>query len=457
MEEHEVSHYLCIMEDGILFSDLNLNKPLLNALEDMGFAHPTAIQHQVFSVVMSGKDVIGTAQTGTGKTLAYLLPLLRQWQFTKDKHPSILILVPTRELVAQVENECRELSAYMNVRIAGVFGGVNLKQHTALIQEGVDVLIATPGRLMDLVLNGALRLKSIKKLVIDEVDELLNLGFLPQLNAIFEVLPERRQNIMFSATMTDEVQTLLDENFNQPVKVEATAMGAPSDKIDQAYFRVPNFLTKVNLLVDLLQDKEEFRKVMVFAESKSAADIIFEITEQTFGLEVGVIHSNKSQNARFATVEKFDKGELRVLIGTDVIARGIDVENVSHVINMDVPETPELYFHRIGRTGRGNSYGVAITLVAPYEEENWDHIESYLGKRIDALEMPEDIEIDSRLLPDEQPKSVMPNLELKNPSKINSQGAFQEKLGKNLKVNMHMTRSEKMKLKYGKPKKRRNN
>lgn len=439
------------------FSDLNLNKPLLNALEDAGFIEPTAIQREVFSVVMSGKDVVGIAQTGTGKTLAYLLPLLRLWKFTKEKNPEILIIVPTRELVVQVEEELNMLKKYTSVRVAGVFGGVNLKQHTALVMEGVDVVVATPGRLMDLILNGALKLKNIKRLVIDEVDELLNQGFRPQLFSIFEALPERRQNIMFSATLSEEVETIIEEIFNQPIRVEATPEGTPVDRIDQSFIRIPNLTTKMNLLEIIEDTDEEMKKVLVFTDSRATADEVFERLEPIFGERLGVIHSNKSQNARFATVEKFKAGTLSMLVATDVIARGIDVSDVSHVINMDVPDSPELYVHRIGRTGRADRRGKSITFVADYELDKWNEIQASLNQHIEELKTPERLIISDVLLPQELPTVAMPNMTMKHPVKLESQGAFHEKKEKNLKVNMHLTRAEKMRLKYGKPKKRRNN
>ena len=439
------------------FSDLNLSKPLLSALEDAGFVHPTAIQREVFSVVMSGRDVVGIAQTGTGKTLAYLLPMLRLWQFTKEKHPQILILVPTRELVVQVEEELNRLKTYMSVRVAGVYGGVNLKQHTALVMEGVDVVIATPGRLMDLILNGALKLKQIKRLVIDEVDELLNEGFRAQLTAIFDALPERRQNIMFSATLSEEVEAIVSAAFNDPVRVEATPAGTPVDRVDQSFIRIPNLSTKMNLL-EILEDTDEaLSKVLVFTDSRATADDVFERLEPVFGDQLGVIHSNKSQNTRFATVERFKSGDVRILIATDVIARGIDVSDVSHVINMDVPESAELYVHRIGRTGRADRRGKAITFVADYELEKWNGIVEELDLGITEKAAPERLVISEILLAQERDTPVMPNMTIKNPVKLESQGAFHEKKAKNLKVNMKLSRGEKMRLKYGKPKKRRNN
>ena len=226
------------------FHDLNLSTPLLNALNERGYINPTTIQHRVFPIVMSGRDVCGIAQTGTGKTFAYLLPLLRLWKFSKDKNPQILVIVPTRELVAQVVESVKELSAYMNVTAVGVYGGVNINTQWKDLQNGADVLVATPGRLYDLLLNGAFKTKAIKKLVIDEMDEMLNLGFRTQVKNILDLLPAKRQNLLFSATITPEVESLMDTYFNNPERVEAAPTGTPLENIEQVYFEVPNFLYK---------------------------------------------------------------------------------------------------------------------------------------------------------------------------------------------------------------------
>jgi len=225
------------------FDDLNLNTPLLSALDDLGYSHPTTIQHKVFSVVMSGRDVCGIAQTGTGKTFAYLLPCLRQWKFSKDKNPQILIIVPTRELVAQIVDTVKKLSSYTSLIVVGVYGGANINTQKAEVEKGLDVLVATPGRLYDLAVNGAFKTKSIRQLVIDEVDEMLNLGFRTQLKNILDLLPARRQNLLFSATITDEVESLITTYFNDPVRIEAAPTGTPLENIIQTAYQVPNFYT----------------------------------------------------------------------------------------------------------------------------------------------------------------------------------------------------------------------
>lgn len=239
------------------FQELNLNTPLLNALNDLGFENPTPIQELVYPAVMSGRDSVGIAQTGTGKTFAYLLPILRQLKYSDQKHARILIVVPTRELVLQVVGEIEKLAKYMTVRVIGVYGGTNINTQKQLVYNGMDIIVATPGRLVDLVMTGVLRLKSIQKLVIDEVDEMLNLGFRPQLMSFMDSLPVRRQNLMFSATLTEDVAAMIDSYFYDPETIEIQNQGTPLEQISQYYYAVPNFYTKISLLENLLTDAEE--------------------------------------------------------------------------------------------------------------------------------------------------------------------------------------------------------
>ncbi|HMG15113.1 MAG TPA: DEAD/DEAH box helicase, partial [Saprospiraceae bacterium] len=276
------------------FNDLNLSSPLLNALDDIGFSKPTTIQHKAFPVIMSGKDVVGLAQTGTGKTLAYLLPLLRLMKFSKAIPPKILIVVPTRELVMQVVEEVEKLASYMTVRVGGVYGGTNMNTQKNIVLNGLDILVATPGRLMDLALNGYLQLKEVKHLVIDEIDEMLNLGFRTQLHNILDLLPPKRQNLLFSATMTEEVEELIEEFTNGPQKIEAAALGTPLEKIIQSGYKVPNFYTKVNVLSRLLDDDATMSKVLVFVATKKLSDLVYEKLDELYPDQLGIIHSNKS-------------------------------------------------------------------------------------------------------------------------------------------------------------------
>ncbi|MSQ38041.1 MAG: DEAD/DEAH box helicase [Chitinophagaceae bacterium] len=433
------------------FQDLNLNTPLLRAVEELGFKEATTIQHRVFPIVMSGRDVCGIAQTGTGKTFAYLLPCLRQWKFDKNKDPQILILVPTRELVVQVVEAVNKLTPYMSVHAVGVFGGVNINTQQIALESGADVLVATPGRLFDLIMNGAFKTKMIKKLVIDEMDEMLNLGFRKQITNILELLPAKRQNLLFSATITDDVEKLMNDYFSAPIRVEAAPTGTPLENIIQNGYDVPNFNTKVNLLELLLASNEAMTKVLIFAATKALADQLFEQLEAKFPERLGVIHSNKEQNHRFNTVKQFKAGVYTYLIATDVMARGIDVAEVTHVINFDTPDAPENYIHRIGRTGRADKKGISITFITAKEKVLQKAIETLMKQEIPMLALPADLEISEILTEDEKPKVRMKIIQIKVSKKEESGPAFHEKSAKNSKVNVRKNRKEIMQKKYGKP------
>ena len=436
------------------FDDLNLNTPLLSALDDLGYTTPTTIQERVFPIVMSGRDVCGIAQTGTGKTFAYLLPCLRQWKFSKDKSPQILIVVPTRELVAQVVEEVKKLTPYMSLVVTGVYGGVNINTQKLEVEKGVDVLVATPGRLYDLALAGAFKTKTIKKLVIDEVDEMLNLGFRTQLKSILDLLPAKRQNLLFSATITEEVEALIEMYFNDPVRVEAAPTGTPLENIIQTGYNVPNFYTKVNLLELLLTEDETMTKVLVFAATKQLADDLYEQLEAKFPGTAGVIHSNKEQNHRFNTVKQFKEGTYRFIIATDIVARGIDVSGVTHVINFDVPAVPENYIHRIGRTGRYDKKGIAVTFITEKEKPLQTAIEALMKYEIPITTLPANLVISDVLTEDEKPKVYMKIIQVKQRKKEEVGPAFHEKSAKNSKVNFIVRKKDRMMQKYGKPIKR---
>ena len=418
------------------FSDLNLSKPLLNALADAGLEEPTPIQQKAFSVIMSGKDVVGTAQTGTGKTLAFLLPSLRMWRFQKHRFAQVLILVPTRELVVQIVEEIEKLTTYMNVVAVGAYGGVNLKVHTAEVMQGLDILVGTPGRIYDLALNGAFKPKHIQRFIIDEVDEMLELGFRTQLNNIIDHLPTKRQNLLFSATITPEVESIIENTFNFPVFIEAAPLGTPLENIKQWGYKVSNFHTKINLLQHILQDKEQFHRVLVFAPSKRLADLMFEQLDPGFPEEIGVIHSNKSQNYRFNSLRKFQSSEHRILIATDLVSRGLDLSDVSHVINIDTPEEPENYIHRIGRTGRADKTGNAITFTTEKEGPRLEAIEALMKHELEQIPFPEEVEVSDQKIPEEEDNYVVKNVRVK--LDMRSKGAFHEK--KNVKKKL--TRKE---------------
>jgi ATP-dependent RNA helicase RhlE len=437
------------------FRDLNLKKPLWNALDNLGYQTPTTIQATGFNVMMSGADTIGIAQTGTGKTLAYLLPCLCMWKFSKDPHPQILILVPTRELVAQVVSEVEKLSSFMNVAVGGVYGGTNMNTQAAMVLQGLDILVGTPGRVLDLAKSGSLQLKHIKKVVIDEVDETLSLGFRPQLLHIFEFLPTKKQFMVFSATLSEEVSVFLEDYLISPVRVEAARAGSTLDKIDQSGYHVPNFLSKIILLQHLLDQMPIEAKVLVFVSSRALADLVFEKIEPNYAEVLGIIHSNKAQNFRFDTVQAFQAGDTRILIATDLIARGIDVTDVSHVINFDIPESTENYIHRIGRTGRADKNGIAITFITEKDQGMLNSIKALTQKEIPLMAIPSDLEWSTELLEFEKPKVEVPGKMLKLPKRDKVGASFHEKKEKNKKVNVRYDHKKAMQEKYGKPKKKR--
>ncbi|MDG2343171.1 MAG: DEAD/DEAH box helicase [Flavobacteriales bacterium] len=429
-----------------------LPTPLRNATNDLGFKEPTPIQKEANSVILAGKDVVGIAQTGTGKTFAYMMPILQQFKFSEQKHPRYLILVPTRELVIQVVEQINSFAKYMTVRTIGVYGGTNINTQKLKVAEGCDILVATPGRLYDLVVSRALQLKEIKKLVIDEVDVMMDLGFRFQLNNIFDLLPKKRQNIMFSATMTDDVSIIIDDFFTRPEKISIAVSGTPLENITQECYSVKNFYTKINLLKHLISDKESFEKVLIFVSSKKSADLIFEEISEQYLSESCIIHSNKSQNYRIRSITQFEEGENRILIATDIMARGLDIENISHVINFDVPNFPENYMHRIGRTGRAEQKGNSILMFTENEIPNKEAIEALMSIKIKKQKFPTGIPISNELAPEEKPRITGHYNAGSKIKELNQ--AFHEKSEKNSKTNQGGSYRRKLAMKYKKPKTR---
>ena len=415
------------------FLDFDLPKSLQKALDEMGFSTPTPIQIKSMPVILSGRDMMGIAQTGTGKTFAYLLPILKQWKFQNTHTPRVLILVPTRELVVQVAEEVVKLTKHMSVRTLGVYGGVNINTQKTAVYQGVDILVGTPGRVMDLALDNVIRFDEIQKLIIDEFDEMLNLGFRFQVTSVLTMLKTKRQNILFSATMTDEVDDMLDEYFDFPIEVSLAPSGTPLEQISQLGYKVPNFLTKINLLKELLHTDESMSRLLIFINNKKTADLVAASLEEDFPDQFGLIHSNKSQNYRLNTMASFQAGEIRGIVTTDVMARGLDISDITHVINMEFPEVPEQYVHRIGRTGRADKTGTALSFVSPREEEIQIEAEILMEKEIQFLALP-NIEIEEKILEFEKEKRKMKVL-LKRPKKEGGE-AFHDKKDKNKKVNL---------------------
>ena len=433
------------------FRNLNLNTPLYNALDDLGFTTPTPIQEEAFNVVASGKDVVGIAQTGTGKTYAYMLPILKSLPYSKQDNPRVMIMVPTRELVVQVVEDIEKLTKYINIRVLGVYGGVNINTQKQAIAQGIDIVVATPGRLFDLAVSHVLQLKSIQKMVIDEVDVMLDLGFRHQLLNIFDILPERRQNIMFSATMTEDVDELISDFFTAPEKVTVAVSGTPLENITQERYNVPNFYTKVNLLEHLLSDKDNFNKVLIFVAYKKMADLLFDKIEALFPQQSCIIHSNKTQNYRLRSIEQFREGSNRILIATDVMARGLDIDHVSHVINFDTPNFPENYMHRIGRTGRAERKGHSLLFSTEVEQELLTSIEDLMQMEIPLKDIPEDVILSTDLIEEERPQNKERNNPIKRSQDDAAGASFHVKKEKNKKENLGGSYHREIAKKYKKP------
>ncbi|GEN65734.1 MULTISPECIES: DEAD/DEAH box helicase [Chryseobacterium] len=419
--------------EKLTFADFDLPVKILDVLADMELFEPTPIQEKSIKPILSGRDVMGIAQTGTGKTLAYLLPVLKTWKYNKAGNPTVLVLVPTRELVVQVAEILEKLTVNTTARVIGIYGGKNINTQKLLFNDGCDILVGTPGRVMDLSIDNAISLKEVQRLIIDEFDEMLNLGFRPQLTHIFEMMREKRQNILFSATMTEAVDVMLDEYFASPIEISLAKSGTPLEKIEQTAYKVENFNTKINLLEHLLKTKTDMSKVLIFNNNKRHADLLFTKIDELFPGQFDVIHSNKSQNYRLKAMKSFENEEIRGLITTDVMARGLDISNITHVINFETPDIPEQYIHRIGRTGRADKDGKAITFVTKKEEPLILDIELLMDKELIFNDFPEGVKINPAKIASEKDEVIM-----KNPVQVKLNeggGAFHEKKDKNKKEN----------------------
>jgi ATP-dependent RNA helicase RhlE len=408
------------------FEGFGIGKSIIKALNEIGFTEPTPIQQQAIPVIKSGQDVLGIAQTGTGKTAAYIIPLLMKLVKAEGKDPRAIVLVPTRELSIQVGEDIKELAQFTNIRHAAIYGGIGWTKHAALFEGGIDILVATPGRLWDLYRAGVFGMKSVKTLVIDEADRMLDMGFLPQLMKLFEVIPPKRQNLLFSATFSDKIELMSHEFLTFPVRVEVSPSATVVDKIDQYVYRVTNFRTKLNLLNYLLKDETVFNRVIVFCRTKENAEQVYKTLHRNTLGEIRILHSDKAQNTRINALESFKSGNVRILISTDVSARGIDVVKISHVINFDLPPAYEDYVHRVGRTARANSQGIALSFISPDEDFHLDNIEKLIRMKIEEKELPGDLSIVESTLKEQQ----LVDRELDRQHKLldpEFKGAFHEK------------------------------
>jgi ATP-dependent RNA helicase RhlE len=347
------------------FSTLGLGPKLLQSISDAGYTQPTPIQTAAIPRVLAGRDLIGIAQTGTGKTAAFVLPLLERIMNKQSRTPRALIVAPTRELALQIDEQVRILGRHMHVRCATVFGGVGEQPQIDALRRGVDVVVATPGRLLDLMGSGYVNLRDVEIAVLDEADRMLDMGFLPQIRRVVNALPKQRQTLLFSATLSSDIEKITGEFLRNPETVEIGRRSNPAESVAQFLYPVPKS-RKIDLLIHLLRD-QSLDSVLVFSRTKHGADKIVRKLKAA-NIAAAALHSNRSQSQRVTALNAFKSGHARVLVATDIASRGIDVEGISHVINFDFPMHAEDYVHRIGRTGRADAVGDAISFVMPDDE-----------------------------------------------------------------------------------------
>jgi len=370
------------------FEELGLRPALLRRCESLGYEQPTPIQRRAIPVVLTGRDLIGCAETGTGKTAAFLLPIIQRLTETPRPGVRVLVVAPTRELAAQTETFYADLNTEKRNRCVNLIGGASISRQMSALKQRPAVVVATPGRLLDMVERGAVDLSGVEVLVLDEADRMLDMGFWPSIRRVLELLPKERQTLLFSATMSPEIEQLARRTMRDAELVEVGPRGQAAGTVEQTAYAVPAD-SKMALLLDLLEREQEtsdFERVLVFTRTRRGADRLSHILEAR-DHSADCIHADRTQPQREAALEGFKSGRTRVLVATDIAARGIDVDSVSHVINYDVPEQPEDYVHRIGRTGRAGKTGRAITLVTPVEEFSMRAIERLTGQQIGRVQV----------------------------------------------------------------------
>ncbi len=412
---------------AVTFDDFKFNRQLLNALTDAGYTEPTPVQQKAIPPILNGQDVMGIAQTGTGKTAAYVLPIVMRLKYAQGDHARALIIAPTRELAIQIEENVKTFAKYTDLRIVSVYGGLGPKTQIELINKGVDIIVATPGRFMDIYLAGHIVTKTLQVLVLDEADKMMDMGFMPQINRILEVVPIKRQNLLFSATMSDKIHELSANFLEFPTVIEVTPQATPAQTVDQKLYYVPNVKTKINLLKKLLEEEGNITKLMVFCKTRVAAEDVYKFLHRKFGEgHVKVLHANKGQNTRINSMNAFKNDEVKILVATDVASRGIDVSDVSHVINFDVPVVIEDYVHRIGRTGRALQSGEAITFCNPAEEYYLNKIQKLIRQTVPVYDMPADVFVEATPYEEKQDQDREIDMQ-KRRDDPDFKGAFHEK------------------------------
>ncbi len=368
------------------FADLGLKPELLRAVEEKGYSVPTPIQAKAIPAVLAGGDVLAGAQTGTGKTAAFVLPILQKLGQAQGRAPRALVLAPTRELAAQVAENARTYGKHVGVRTVVVFGGVSINPQIDALRSGCDLLVATPGRLLDLAEQGVLDLRSIQCFVLDEADRMLDMGFIHAIRRVVKLLPGVRQNLMFSATYSDDIRELAGRILRNPSSIEIGARNATAERVDQQVYRVPKE-HKRHLLAHLIDDGN-WHQVLVFTRTKHGANRLSQQLEST-GIRAAAIHGTKSQGARVRALSDFKENRITALVATEVAARGLDIKELPHVVNFELPNVPEDYVHRIGRTARAGGSGSAVSLVSPDEAPLLKDIERLLKRPLPVAALPQ--------------------------------------------------------------------
>lgn len=414
------------------FEELKLTRQFIRAVETSGYGTPTPIQEKAIPPIRSGQDVIGIAQTGTGKTAAFLLPTLQKLNYPQGTDPRAVVLAPTKELVLQIHQEALRFAQFTELRCLALYGGIGYKQQLADVQAGQDLLIATPGRFLEIYQRGGFNPKKITTVVLDEADRMMDMGFMPQLRLVQEVIPNKRQNLLFSATFPERVQRLADEFLLWPTRVEASPQSTPVETVSQYSTRLPNVATKLHFVIHLLTQRYPDSRAMVFVREKDQAELISRALAGPLKGGVRSIHSNKGQNSRIHAMDLFREGEIRCLVSTDVASRGIDVPETSVVINFSVPRDPHDYVHRIGRTGRAFRDGEAYTLVDPSERYALERIVELTGTPIENINPPEDLPIEEtpKWEKQNQARTIDGEMRKRDPD---YKGAFHEKKKKSSK------------------------
>jgi ATP-dependent RNA helicase RhlE len=388
------------------FDNLGLDDRLRAAVTSMGYTAPTPIQSQAIPLVLDGRDVVGCAQTGTGKTAAFVLPIL-QLITARPGGPAALVVTPTRELALQIVEVATAVARHTRHRVAAVYGGVGYEPQRQALKRGVDLLVATPGRLLDLAGQGDVDLSRIEVLVLDEADRMLDQGFWPDVRRIIALMPAKRQNLLFSATMSPDVLRVIGESLTDPAHVDVSPPSRPIEAVTQTLHPVAG--TQKNDLLVHMMDHHRFERVLVFTRTKHRADRVARTLERA-GIRSAAIHGNRSQAQRIKALDEFKRGRCRVLVATDIVARGIDVDDISHVINYDVPNTPEDYVHRIGRTARAGKDGAAVTLFAPEDHDTLRDIEKTIGAVIACEDVAGFVYSHDRLIPDPARTNAAPRV-----------------------------------------------